>query len=79
MGRDEAQEHGSMGHEDHDEAMLSSDFYTDYPSSAHEAVSKWQLKGKRNIRSLTKRSVDATEGKGLTYGVYPEEKVSPLS
>lgn len=82
MGRYEAQEHGNMGGEEPDEPMLSGDmshFYGHYPSSANEAVSKWQLKGKRNIRNLTKRSADATDWKGYVYGAYPEEKVSALS
>ncbi|PON62444.1 PWWP domain containing protein [Trema orientale] len=77
LGRYEAQEHGSMGSDEPDELMLSGDashFYSHYPISANEAVSKWQLKGKRNIRNLTKRSLDATDGKGYIYGSYPEDK-----
>lgn len=78
LGRYEAQEHGSMGSDEQDEMTLSGEahFYSHYPTSANEAVSKWQLKGKRNIRNLTKRSVDATDGKEYIYGAYPEEKVS---
>lgn len=81
MGRYDAQEHGSMGGLEPDEPTLSGDmshFYGHYPSSANEAVSKWQLKGKRNIRNLTKRPADATDWKGYIYGAYPDEKVSVL-
>ncbi|EXB29180.1 hypothetical protein L484_019705 [Morus notabilis] len=77
MGRYDAQEHGSMGGLEPDEPTLSGDmshFYGHYPSSTNEAVSKWQLKGKRNIRNLTKRPADATDWKGYIYGAYPDEK-----
>lgn len=33
------------------------------PISFDPGVSKWQMKGKRNIRNLSKRCVDSTEGK----------------
>ncbi|PQM41248.1 hypothetical protein Pyn_13345 [Prunus yedoensis var. nudiflora] len=60
-----------------DESTNSGDMshlYSHDPLFASEAVSKWQLKGKRNIRNLTKRSMDATDGRGYIYGPYSEEK-----
>ncbi|XP_030500305.1 uncharacterized protein At1g51745 isoform X2 [Cannabis sativa] len=77
LGRYEAQEHGRMGCDEPDDMMLSGDashFYARYPTSANESVSKWKLKGKRNIRNLTKRSMDATDEKGYIYGAYHEDK-----
>ncbi|KAM1070483.1 hypothetical protein ACFX13_002316 [Malus domestica] len=77
VGRYEAQEHKIMVDEDPDEFSHSGDMshlYSHDPLFASEAVSKWQLKGKRNIRNLTKKSVDATYGKGYNYGPYSEEK-----
>ncbi|KAJ9179746.1 hypothetical protein P3X46_008080 [Hevea brasiliensis] len=69
-------EHGSTSSEDADELAFSgemSHLYPDDPFLANEAVSKWQLKGKRNIRHLTKKSVDGAEGKllnGPFHGTY---------
>ncbi|KAJ6348558.1 hypothetical protein OIU77_006186 [Salix suchowensis] len=40
------------------------DLYHDEHFFAHEAVSKWQLKGKRNIRYLTQKPVNMEYGKG---------------
>lgn len=71
FGRYEAQELGSMGSDEPDESVLSGDISHPYNQdlvSANEAVSKWQLKGKRNTRNLTKRPVDG----------YLEEKASPF-
>lgn len=79
LGRYEMQEHGSMGSDGPDESGQSGEMghlYTHDHISANEAVSKWQLKGKRNTRNLTKRSLDATDGRSLLYGAYSEEKVS---
>ncbi|KAK8545588.1 hypothetical protein V6N13_066861 [Hibiscus sabdariffa] len=73
---------GSMGQGESDESSLSgeiSHFYPNEPLSMNEAVSKWQLKGKRNIRNLAKRSIDAAEIRGYdgsTHGLYPEERVT---
>ncbi|KAG4166802.1 hypothetical protein ERO13_A13G155200v2 [Gossypium hirsutum] len=58
---------GSMGQGESDESSLSgemSHFYPHGPHSVNEAVSKWQLKGKRNLRNLGKRSMDASEIRG---------------
>lgn len=80
-GRSEAQEHGSMSTEEHDESAFSGDMshlYLHDHVSANDAVSKWRLKGKRNIRNLTKRPVDASDGIGSIYRTYPEEKRSRL-
>ncbi|KAB2598885.1 hypothetical protein D8674_001805 [Pyrus ussuriensis x Pyrus communis] len=77
VGRYEAQEHKIMVDEEPDEFSHSGDMshlYSHDSLFASEAVSKWQLKGKRNIRNLTKKSVDATYGKGYNYGPYSEEK-----
>uniref|UniRef100_A0A5B6ZX98 PWWP domain-containing protein n=1 Tax=Davidia involucrata TaxID=16924 RepID=A0A5B6ZX98_DAVIN len=75
LGRSEAQaEHGSMSSEEPDNLTLTGDM-----SSASVGVSKWQLKGKRNNRSLTKRSVGVTDRKvpiGSIYGKNLEEEGS---
>lgn len=81
-GRSEAQEHGSLSAEEHEESAFSGDMshlYLHDHVSANDAVSKWRLKGKRNIRNLTKRPVDASDGIGSIYRSYPEEKRSRLS
>ncbi|KAF2306651.1 hypothetical protein GH714_020097 [Hevea brasiliensis] len=76
-------EHGSASSEDPDELAFSgemSHLYPDYPFLANEAVSKWQLKGKRNIRHLTKKSLDR-DGKvlnGPLHGTYHGIKGSTL-
>ncbi|GMJ11350.1 PWWP-DOMAIN INTERACTOR OF POLYCOMBS1, PRO-TRP-PRO-TRP protein 1 [Hibiscus trionum] len=73
---------GSMGQGESDESSLSgemSHFYPLNPLSMNEAVSKWQLKGKRNIRNLVKRSINAAEIRGYdgsAHGLYPEERVT---
>ncbi|GMI85411.1 PWWP-DOMAIN INTERACTOR OF POLYCOMBS1, PRO-TRP-PRO-TRP protein 1 [Hibiscus trionum] len=73
---------GSMGQGESDESSLSgevSHFYPHDPLSMNEAVSKWQLKGKRNVRNLAKRSIDAPEIRGYdgsAHGLYPEERVT---
>ncbi|VVA11451.1 PREDICTED: At1g51745 [Prunus dulcis] len=77
VGRYEAREHGIMVGDEPDESTHSGDMshlYSHDPLFASEAVSKWQLKGKRNIRNLTKRSMDATDGRVYIYGPYSEEK-----
>ncbi|XP_068329469.1 uncharacterized protein At1g51745-like isoform X2 [Pyrus communis] len=77
VGRYEAQEHRIMVGEEPDELSHSgemSHLYSHDSLFASGAVSKWQLKGKRNIRNLTKKSMDATYGKGYNYGPYSEEK-----
>ncbi|CAN6706088.1 unnamed protein product [Malus baccata var. baccata] len=77
VGRYEAQEHRIMVGEEPDELSHSGDMshlYSHDSLFASGAVSKWQLKGKRNVRNLTKKSMDATYGKGYNYGPYPEEK-----
>jgi hypothetical protein len=82
VGRYEAQEQRSLVDEEPDESTHSGDMphlFTQDPYFASEAVSKWQLKGKRNTRSLTKRSMDTTDGRGYFYGPYSEEKVCAFS
>ncbi|KAE8716996.1 Tudor/PWWP/MBT superfamily protein [Hibiscus syriacus] len=70
---------GSMGHRESDESSLSgemSHFYSHDHLSMNEAVSKWQLKGKRNMRNLSKRSMDVAEVRGYdgsAHGIYHEE------
>ncbi|MCI02652.1 hypothetical protein A2U01_0023686, partial [Trifolium medium] len=47
--------------------------------TCNEAVSKWQLKGKRNNRNLVKRSYGAPDGKGIIYGAevdFEEERTN---
>ncbi|KAL4353954.1 hypothetical protein GQ457_06G014120 [Hibiscus cannabinus] len=73
---------GSMGQGESDESSLSgemSHFYSHDHLSMNETVSKWQLKGKRNIRNLSKRSMNAAEVRGLdgsAHGIYHEERRS---
>ncbi|KAL6127446.1 hypothetical protein ACLB2K_070811 [Fragaria x ananassa] len=75
VGRYEAQEHRSLVDEYPDEHSGDTPhLYNQDPYFASEAVSKWQLKGKRNTRNLSKRSIDTTEGRGFFYGPYSEEK-----
>ncbi|XP_041015079.1 uncharacterized protein At1g51745 isoform X2 [Juglans microcarpa x Juglans regia] len=81
LGRSEAQEHGSMNIEEQDGLTFLGDtshLYLHDHVSANDAVSKWRLKGKRNIRNITKRSVNASDGKGSIQGMYSEEKGSGL-
>ncbi|XP_012463733.1 uncharacterized protein At1g51745 [Gossypium raimondii] len=71
---------GSMGQGESDESSLSgemSHFYPHDPHSVNEAVSKWQLKGKRNLRNLGKRSMDASQIRGYdgyAPGLHSEER-----
>ncbi|XWS42903.1 hypothetical protein CRYUN_Cryun16bG0054400 [Craigia yunnanensis] len=71
---------GSMGQGESDESSLSGEMSYFYPHdhlSVNEAVSKWQLKGKRNIRNLAKRSMDAAEIRGYDgspHEIYHEER-----
>ncbi|MCD9645578.1 hypothetical protein HAX54_034594 [Datura stramonium] len=67
IGRAEAQpEHGSISSEELDEVTLtdgsSSHAYHQGSLSAGFGVSKWQLKGKRNNRSLNRRPLDPFDG-----------------
>ncbi|XVF56506.1 hypothetical protein PTKIN_Ptkin06aG0126600 [Pterospermum kingtungense] len=70
----------SMGQGESDESSLSGEMSHFYPHdllSVNEAVSKWQLKGKRNIRNMGKRSMDAAEIRGYggsAHGIYHEER-----
>ncbi|XP_050212354.1 uncharacterized protein At1g51745 [Mercurialis annua] len=76
----EAQEHESTSSDEHDELAFSGQMhhlYPDDPFLTSEPVSKWQLKGKRNIRHLTRKSVERLDGKVLTgsrYGSYHRKK-----
>ncbi|KAI9108227.1 hypothetical protein K1719_020710 [Acacia pycnantha] len=70
-----AEEHGSTSSEEPDELAISSDMphlYPHNPITSNEAVSKWQLKGKRNNRNLMKRSVGAPDGRLTLYGADAE-------
>ncbi|WCJ27944.1 Tudor/PWWP/MBT superfamily protein [Euphorbia peplus] len=61
-------EHGSTSSDEVDEIAYSGELHHFYPEDhflGSETVSKWQLKGKRNIRNLTKKSVDRADGKIL--------------
>ncbi|KAF8008827.1 hypothetical protein BT93_K2469 [Corymbia citriodora subsp. variegata] len=58
-------QHDSMSSEEPEDSAFSGDTSHLFPRdtvSANEAVSKWQLKGKRNIRNVAKRHLDASEG-----------------
>lgn len=64
-GRD-FEEHESTSSEELDELAVTSDMPHLCPrelTSCHEAMSKWQLKGKRNNRNLVKRSYGPPDGK----------------
>lgn len=66
-GRD-FEEHESTSSEELDELAVTSDMPHLYPrelTSCHEAMSKWQLKGKRNNRNLVKRSYGSPDGKSI--------------
>lgn len=77
-------EHGSMSSEEHGESAQSGDMSHPQPHdriSVNEAVSKWQLKGKRNIRHLAKSSMDAIDERdfsGSIHGTYHERKRAAL-
>ncbi|CAK7340121.1 unnamed protein product [Dovyalis caffra] len=86
LGQPEAPvEHASACSEECDGSMSSDDMdnlYSDDPFLAHEAVSKWQLKGKRNIRYLTQKSVNMEYGKGsngASHGIFHRMKGSIYS
>lgn len=72
-------EDGSMSSEEPDESALTGDLshlHPHDPVSASVGVSKWQLKGKRNMRNLTKRSAEVVDGKvsnGSIHKPYLEE------
>ncbi|KAI4295318.1 hypothetical protein L6164_035375 [Bauhinia variegata] len=71
----DAEERGSATSEEPDELAISSDMphlFRREGITSNEAVSKWQLKGKRNHRNLGKRPAGALDGKGNTYGVDNE-------
>ncbi|KAK3229576.1 hypothetical protein Dsin_001457 [Dipteronia sinensis] len=78
-------EHGSMSSEEHDESAHSGEMAHLHPHeriSVNEAVSKWQLKGKRNIRYLAKSSMDAADERdfnGSIHGTYREGKLAAFS
>ena len=77
----DAEEEESTSSEDLDELAISGDMpllYPREPLARNEAVSKWQLKGKRNSRSFVKRSVGASDGKGVLYGADVERQGSHL-
>ncbi|KAF1861289.1 hypothetical protein Lal_00014015 [Lupinus albus] len=82
-GHDDEEEDGeqSTSSDEHDELAISGDMphlYPREPITCNEAVSKWQLKGKRNNRSL-KSSVGASDEKGVLYGAIFEGQRSDLS
>ncbi|XP_043815618.1 uncharacterized protein LOC110622909 isoform X2 [Manihot esculenta] len=80
----EVPEHGSISSEDPDELAFSGEIsllYPDDPFLANAAVSKWRLKGKRNIRHLTKKSSDRADEKvlnGPLHGTYHKINGSTL-
>ncbi|KAL5098712.1 hypothetical protein RYX36_003039, partial [Vicia faba] len=72
----DAEELESTSSEEADELAFSSDMphlYPREPRTCNEAVSKWQLKGKRNNRNLVKRSAVASDRRGaVLYGADVE-------
>lgn len=81
-GRD-AEDQESTSSEEPDELAISSDMphlYLREPIACNEAVSKWQLKGKRNNRNLVKRSAVARDRKDVVlYGADVEGQRSRLN
>ncbi|KAJ1391236.1 hypothetical protein SESBI_36801 [Sesbania bispinosa] len=79
----DAEEQESTSSEEPDELAISSEMphlYLREPITCNEAVSKWQLKGKRNNRNLVKRSVVAPDRKGVVfYGADVEGQRSHLN
>ncbi|OIV94962.1 hypothetical protein TanjilG_22159 [Lupinus angustifolius] len=78
---EEDEEEESTSSDEHDELAISGDMphlYPREPITCNGAVSKWQLKGKRNNRSL-KSSVGASDEKGVLYGAVVEGQRSHLS
>lgn len=79
------QEHASVSSEEHDHSALSGDIshvHPQNPFSANEAVSKWQLKGKRNIRNITKSLAEAADRRdfnGSACRTYREEKIAAFT
>nr|KYP68024.1 Uncharacterized protein At1g51745 family [Cajanus cajan] len=75
----DAEEHENTSSEELDELAISSDMPHLYPRDVitnNEAVSKWQLKGKRNNRNLVKRSVGASDGKSWNDWAWDDHLVS---
>ncbi|KAL2349413.1 hypothetical protein Fmac_003413 [Flemingia macrophylla] len=72
----DTEEQESTSIEELDELAISSDMSHICPLeriSCNEAVSKWKLKGKRNSRNLVKKSVGASDRKGVVlYGANVE-------
>ncbi|CAL0311375.1 unnamed protein product [Lupinus luteus] len=67
---DDDEEEESTSSDEYDELAISGDMphlYPREPITCNEAVYKWQFKGKRNNRNL-KRSLGASDGKGVLYG-----------
>uniref|UniRef100_A0A7N0U9U3 Uncharacterized protein n=1 Tax=Kalanchoe fedtschenkoi TaxID=63787 RepID=A0A7N0U9U3_KALFE len=61
--------HGNMSNEELDESALADEM----PLSADDGVSKWKLKGKRNVRHISKRSADMpSAGAGMNDETYLE-------
>ncbi|KAL9342118.1 hypothetical protein Peur_065443 [Populus x canadensis] len=75
-------QHASTCSDESDGSMSSDDMdnlYHDDLFLANEAVSKWQLKGKRNIRYLTQKPVNMEYGKGsngASHGTFYRMKGS---
>ncbi|KAE9596491.1 putative PWWP domain-containing protein [Lupinus albus] len=79
-GQDDDDDEESTSSDEHDELAISGDMphlYPREPITCNEAVSKWQLKGKRNNRNL-KRSVGSPYGIGV-LGADVEGQRSHLS
>ncbi|XP_010558655.1 PREDICTED: uncharacterized protein At1g51745-like isoform X2 [Tarenaya hassleriana] len=69
----------STSSEDHDESSFSGDssyLYSHKPDFGNESVSKWQLKGKRNVCNLPRRPTGKTDH--FEHGRYRELKKRAL-
>lgn len=69
-----------MSSEEPDDSVISGDMshlYHHDPVSTNEAVSKWQLKGKRNVRNLSKKSFGGVDDEPSSHlRVYGQTRFS---
>ncbi|KAE9612847.1 putative PWWP domain-containing protein [Lupinus albus] len=78
---DDDDDEESTSIDEQDELAISGDMphlFPREPIACNEAIYKWQFKGKRNNRNL-KRSVGASDRKGVLYGVDVVRQRSHLS
>lgn len=77
--RMDTQEQGNMSSEEPDDSAHSGDtshLYHHDPVSTNEAVSKWQLKGKRNVRNFSKKPVGVDDEPSSHLWVHGQTRLS---